>query len=240
MTDRVSELIFSTVIDESEKLIMDTKLSKKQKKEDCYQELKAQIVTGLLRPGQTLTEQEIMEKFSIGRTPLRDVFLKIQNDGLIIRVPRGGTIISSLDVNNFMHLMETRIPLELAAGELACKRITSDQLNDLKKQLKVLKDKQHNAGAEAYTFARLELKFHASIYKATQNPEMAKLLEQLHDKCARVWYCLTSGSDDVFFGLNDLCVLLDSLSSKDSSLIKKTIKRHLNGFIKEVEKRINT
>ena len=139
-----------------------------------------------------------------------------------------------------MHLVETRIPLELFAGELACKRITSDQLNDLKDQLDVLKEKKHHTEKAAYTFARLELKFHRSVYKATQNPELAKLLQQLHDKCARVWYCLASGNDDVSFGLNDLCVLLDALSSKNVSLIKKTIRKHLNGFIAEVEKRVNS
>jgi DNA-binding GntR family transcriptional regulator len=218
---------------------MDTKLSKKQKKENCYRLLKAQIVTGFLRPGNTLTEQEIMAEFSIGRTPLRDVFLRIQNDGLIIRVPRGGTIIAPLDIKNFMHLMETRIPLELFAGELACKRISPDQLNDLKTQLNALRDLKHKTGAE-YSFAKLELKFHTSVYRATQNPELAKLLEHLHDKCARVWYCLTRGSDDIFFGMDDLCILLDALSFKDISLIKKTIKRHLNGLITEVEKRVNT
>ncbi|MBT4526299.1 MAG: GntR family transcriptional regulator [Deltaproteobacteria bacterium] len=75
---------------------MDTILSKKQKKENCYQALKAQIVTGLLKPGNALAEQAVMEEFSIGRTPLRDVFLRIQNDGLIIRIPRGNQTSSGI------------------------------------------------------------------------------------------------------------------------------------------------
>jgi DNA-binding GntR family transcriptional regulator len=239
LPDHLTGLISGIVIAEIYQLIMNTKLSKKQKKEKCYQALKAKIVTGLLKPGDTLTEQELMEEFSIGRTPLREILLRIQSAGLIIRVPRGGTIIAPLDIISFMHLMETRIPLELFAGELVPKRISSDQLNNLKTQLHALKNLAYKNGKE-YKFARMEIEFHTSIYRATQNPELAKLLEQLHDKCARVWYCLTNGSDDIFFGLNDLCALLDAIAAKDISLIKKIIKRHLNGFITEVGKRINT
>ena len=218
---------------------MNTTSNKKQKKEDCYQALKAEIVTGLLKPGTALTEPEFMEKFSIGRTPLREIFLRIQQDGLIIRVPRGGTIVAPLDISGFMHLMETRMPLELFAGELACKRIKSHQLTDLRTQLITLEALAYKTGAE-YQFAKLEIEFHMGIYRATQNPELATLLGQLHDKCARVWYCLTSGSGDVFFGLSDLRMLLDALSGKEVTLIKKIIRRHLNGFVIEVKKRFNT
>ncbi|SMC82334.1 transcriptional regulator, GntR family [Desulfocicer vacuolatum DSM 3385] len=218
---------------------MNTPSNKKQKKEACYQALKAEIVTGRLKPGTTLTEMEFMEKFSIGRTPLREIFLRIQQDGLIIRRPRGGTVIAPLDINSFMYTMETRMPLELFAGELACKRITTDQLNGLKTQLKNLEKLAYTASA-GYRFARLEIQFHTAIYQATQNPELATLLGLLHDKCARVWYCLTTPGDDVFFGINDLHALMDTLFEKDIPLMKKIIKRHLNGFIIEVGKRINT
>ena len=218
---------------------MNSKNSKKEKKENCYKAIKADIVTGLLKPGTALTEPVFMDAYEIGRTPLREVFLRIQQDGLIIRVPRGGTVVAPLDINSFMFLMETRMPLELFAGELACKRIQINQLDDFKKQLWMLEKLAYKTDM-GNKFARLEIDFHTAIYRTTQNPELAKLLGQLHDKCARVWYCLTSGSDDVFFGLNDLSTLLDALIKRDISLFKKIIKRHLSGFIAEVEKRINT
>jgi DNA-binding GntR family transcriptional regulator len=220
-------------------LPMGTGFTKKQKKEVCYQTLKAQIVTGILKPGNSLGEKELMEAFSIGRTPLREVLLRFQTDGLIIRVPRGGTAIAPLDIKGFIYLMETRMPLELFAGELACKRITSHELTDLKTQLDRLNTLAKKRDAE-YAFARLEIAFHAAVYKTTQNPELAKLLEQLHDKCARVWYCLTRGSQEVSFGMDDLCELLEALSTRDVSRVKKVTKRHLNTFKNQVEKRINT
>ncbi|MBT4526300.1 MAG: FCD domain-containing protein [Deltaproteobacteria bacterium] len=78
--------------------------------------------------------------------------------------------------------METRLPLESFAGELACKRITPDQMKDLTIQFEAIQKLEYKTGAE-YSFASLELKFHTSVYTATQIPELAKLLEQLHDKC---------------------------------------------------------
>lgn len=218
---------------------MSAKNNKNSIKETCYRALKNEIVTGFLRPGSVLIEQELIEKFSIGRTPLREVLLRFQNDGLIIRVPRGGTIIAPLDIKNFLYLMETRAPLELFAAELACKRITSTHLDDLKAHLVKLKNLPRNT-EEKYRFASLEIAFHLSVYRATQNPELEKLLQQLHDKCSRIWYCLININDDVFFGLNDLCEIYQALSNSDSTLLKKVIKRHLRGLENEVKKRINT
>ena len=207
-------------------------------KEKCYQVLKNEIVTGFLRPGSVLIEQELIEKFSIGRTPLREVLLRFQNDGLIIRVPRGGTVIAPLDIKNFLYLMETRTPLELFAAELECKRITSIHLDDLKENLEKLLNLSHNID-ERFTFASLEIEFHFLVYRATQNPELEKLLQNLHDKCSRIWYCLMNINDDVSFGLNDLREIYQALSNRNANVLKKVIKGHLKGLENEVIRRIN-
>jgi len=218
---------------------MKTAKSKKLHKENCYRELKVRIVTGAYRPGATLDEKDLMAEYAIGRTPLRELLLRFQGDGLIIRVPRGGTVVAPLDISNFMHIMETRTPLELFAAELACRRITDEQIQDLHNQLErmLLILESSDIGNE---FARLEIAFHASIYRSTQNPELSHLLEQLHDKSARVWYCLAGINENTSFGSEDLTEVLQALAARNINQMKRITRRHLAGLVAEVEKRINT
>ena len=57
----------------------------------AYENLRYRIITQQLAPGEQLKDKELMEHYAIGRTPLREGFLELQNAGLIKRLPRSGT-----------------------------------------------------------------------------------------------------------------------------------------------------
>ena len=66
--------------------------------EQAYDILEEMIVTLVLPPGATLSENELIEKTGLGRTPMREALQRLSDVGLIDIVPRQGTkvtIISS-------------------------------------------------------------------------------------------------------------------------------------------------
>ena len=100
-------------------------------KQIAYEKLRYRIITQQLAPGEQLKDKEIMELYGIGRTPLREVFLELQNEGLIKRVPRAGTWVAPMDLHFLKQVTEIRIGIEGIAGELSAERITENQLSDL-------------------------------------------------------------------------------------------------------------
>ena len=69
-------------------------------KEKLYRDLKKQILTMELEPGQALDETTLSESYSISRTPLRDVFRQLAGEGYLTLIPtfphRGRRSIASL------------------------------------------------------------------------------------------------------------------------------------------------
>ena len=55
--------------------------------ERVYAALKHDIVTGVLRPGQAVTENDLAGQYSASRTPVREVAVRLQEEGLVRIVP---------------------------------------------------------------------------------------------------------------------------------------------------------
>ena len=87
-------------------------------KKKVYEDIRYRIITQDLPPGELLKEKELMTYYGIGRSPLRDIFIELQREGLIRRIPRAGTWVAPLDMNFVKQIAEVRIALEGLAGEL--------------------------------------------------------------------------------------------------------------------------
>lgn len=54
---------------------------------DVYEDLHRQIVQGVLRPGDPLSETRVAERYGLSRTPVREVFWRLGEDGFLRVVP---------------------------------------------------------------------------------------------------------------------------------------------------------
>ena len=50
---------------------------------EIYNQLKEEIIDLKIEPGALISENEISRRFQVSRTPVRDVFLRLCNDGLL-------------------------------------------------------------------------------------------------------------------------------------------------------------
>ena len=87
-------------------------------KEKAYQSLRMQIVTNRVTPGTILNEKNLMAQFSIGRSPLREILFRLQEENLIKPLPRLGYMVTTLDIAQVRELVELRRELEGFAAEL--------------------------------------------------------------------------------------------------------------------------
>ena len=101
-------------------------------KEETYEALRDQIVTITVRPGEILNEKDLMARYDIGRSPLREVLFRLLEENLLKPLPRHGYMVTTLDISEVRELVELRRELEGFAGQLAAERITEDQIQELR------------------------------------------------------------------------------------------------------------
>src|SRR5690606_39255499 len=66
--------------------------------EQICQEIEGQLLGGTLLPGDTVDENELAARYKVSRTPVREAMLRLQAQGLLTSLPRGGMVVAKMDV----------------------------------------------------------------------------------------------------------------------------------------------
>ena len=99
-------------------------------RDEFYTAFKHDIITSKLKPGELLKEKQIMQDYGIGRLPMREIMVRLQQENLIETIPRMGTVVTRLDIKHMRDVVELRLELECVVAKLAAERITDEQLGN--------------------------------------------------------------------------------------------------------------
>ena len=80
--------------DEVLKDIFKKKLTKRNINGDVYQRLKKMILSGKLKDGQKLIQEGVALHFNVSRQTVRNAFLQLEKDRLIVNRHRKGVFVS--------------------------------------------------------------------------------------------------------------------------------------------------
>jgi DNA-binding GntR family transcriptional regulator len=89
------------------------------------------IVSGELSPGTVLRQEQLSERFSVSRTPVREALRRLAALGLVSFVPNRGVRVRTLSREELREAFLVRAELESLATELATPRMTEDDLTEL-------------------------------------------------------------------------------------------------------------
>ena len=88
-----------------------------------YADLRDQIVSTSLAPGASLSEVRIAELYGVSRTPVREAFKRLADDGLLDVVPQVGSFVARIDLHRVRDNHFVRDTLECRIVEVAAARI---------------------------------------------------------------------------------------------------------------------
>ena len=97
-----------------------------------FKTLREAIITGDLKPGERLMEIKLANELGVSRTPAREAIRKLELEGLVLMIPRKGAVVAEITEKSLRDVLEVRGSLEELAVELACERITQEQIEELK------------------------------------------------------------------------------------------------------------
>lgn len=82
------------------------------------QYLRDNIVTGELVPGQKLNELELSSRLGVSRPPLREAFRILENEQLVLGIPRKGCYVTEVSMQDCRQIFEAREMIECYVVEL--------------------------------------------------------------------------------------------------------------------------
>ncbi len=84
--------------------------------------LRDEILSGRLRPGQALSENEIAQRLGVSRTPVREAIIRLESEGLLVVRPQVGTTVAPIDVDAVSDVQFLREAIECRTVGLAAQR----------------------------------------------------------------------------------------------------------------------
>ncbi len=158
--------------------------------EDITASIKTAIIKGKFKPGEKIAEGDLAESMGISRTPLREAFRKLENEGFITInegfitiIPRKGAVVTSIDPEEANDLYIIKGTLEGLAARLATPNIKEKDIEKLEKINDELTGLIDSNDLEA--FYRLHRKFHMLFVKLSGNKKLIQMISNLNDHFKR-------------------------------------------------------
>ena len=149
-----------------------------------FNTLRQAILKGELEPGERLMEIQLADRLGVSRTPIREAIRKLELEGLVIMIPRKGAEVADITEKSLRDVLEVRKALEELAVQLACEKITQEELEELEKAGENFK-KVLKRSKDITEVAEADVRFHDVIYMATDNQKLIHLLNKLREQMYR-------------------------------------------------------
>lgn len=99
--------------------------------QQVYETLRRMILTGRLRPGAKLLQDELATELGVSRTPILSAFSKLEKELLVEVVPRKGAFVKRYTLQELIHVYDIRIRLEPLGAREAAVNATDDEIKEL-------------------------------------------------------------------------------------------------------------
>lgn len=187
--------------------------------------LRGFITEGVLAPGKKLNERELCETLGISRTPLREALKVLAVEGLIeINPNRGATVarMSELEIRETFELMSG---IEAFAGELACDRITTEELDEIKAlHYAMVVSKNQNDLPGYYQRNRA---IHDLINQAARNTALRQVYLSLNRRIQALRFLSNQQAPKWERALHDHEEMIEALETRDGKRLSHILRHHL-------------
>lgn len=148
-----------------------------------FNALRQAILYGKLQPGERLMEITLANQLGVSRTPVREAIRKLENEGLVLMIPRKGAQVAPITEKDLNDVLEVRLGLEELAMICACERVTQEQLEEIR----VAQEKFEATlqDSELPHLAKADEDFHELIYQVTGNRRLMQIIHNLREQMYR-------------------------------------------------------
>jgi DNA-binding GntR family transcriptional regulator len=186
------------------------------------------IVSGGLKPGEHLKETAIANQLSVSRSPVREAFRQLEQEGLIISIANQGSFVKSFDEDDVREIFTLRATLE----DLACEIILREgklQPADFKRLEDYIEQQRDAIAAEDFNrLTELDMQFHELICSKSGFGRLLKMWQGLRAQIQVLFY-------QRFQAFEQVPQTVDT----DHSAILKALRKGDLAMFSEINKEIN-
>lgn len=187
--------------------------------------LREQIYQQELTPGDAIDEMALCERFGISRTPLREALKVLNSEGLIELIPRRGSFVRSMDVEELNELFPVMVVLE---GLCAREAVENCEAEDLKK-LESMHEKLEEFAkvGDVDNYYEQNFVFHQAVQDLSGNKWLQRVIGDLRKVLRLARHMQLTMPGRLKASLEEHRQIMQAFIKNDPDLADKNMQNHL-------------
>jgi DNA-binding GntR family transcriptional regulator len=202
----------------------------RQLKDAVYLQLRDDIISGALPTGAVLREAELVTRFGVSKTPLRDALVRLQKDGFVDIPPYRSAVVVGYSQTDLREIYELRELLEGACARQAALHIDGDALAQLAHIVQAsaacVTGSATVPGREE-ELARLIQQFDLALYAQSRNSRIDEMVGNIRGHVQRIGRLTTGIPGRLAKSVSEHQVIYDAIMQRDGAGAEALMRRHI-------------
>lgn len=186
-----------------------------------FEALKNDIISGNIKFGDKINENEYSVRYNISRTPLREALSKLEMMGIVERIPFKGVFLKSFSCAKVKEIYEIRLELENIIYKEIKEILTDKHIKKLEKI--IAKSQKYSLSSNLAKFSETLEEFDSYLYSLSKKELSLKILSEL----SFYLNIFKKTNPNMEKTVEEHIQIVESLKSKDDKAIYEALKNHL-------------
>lgn len=192
--------------------------------DQVYEKIEDDIIYGVYKRGEVLTEMKLAENLGVSRTPIREALRRLEQERLIEDCGKGSLVLG-ITKDDLMDIMDIRLRIEGLATLYAAMNITQEGIEELT-HLMDLQEFYH-AKKDIARLQAVDDEFHTAIIRLSKRNVITDTLIPLHRKTRLYRKIAMEDHKRSPKTLQEHREIYEAIISGDAPLAKALMKKHI-------------
>ena len=193
-----------------------------------YHHLRGAVVRGELHPGQALSESEIARQYATSRQPVREAFIKLAEERLVVILPQRGTFVVKISVADVLDARFVREAIEVAVAQEAATKATPAAIKAMRQ---VIERQKHIAHGHNEEFLALDEEFHRTLALSVGRAHAWRVIESIKAQMDRIRYLSLDDATPIPLIIEQHTRMVDGIEAGDPTAAAAATRSHLREMI---------
>ncbi len=208
-------------------MVISEREARENAREYALRQIRENIISLKLKPGSSVSENELARELGISRTPVREALQELAKSNLIEVYPQRGCIIAHIDFDIVDEMVFLRRVLEKAVVEELCDCITEENIQEIEKNIQLQEFYLNNKLPDK--IIELDNEFHRSLFIMCNKERIYNLMEGTQGHFDRIRTLSMYSVKDIKI-VADHKAILNAIKSGNKTLAAEFIVKHLSRY----------
>lgn len=185
-------------------------------------QLRYEILSGVLPVGQPLKQDALATRFNASRIPVREALRQLEAEGLVTHYLNRGAVVAGMSMVQICEMLDIRIALECHAARLAVPNMVERDFETMEKILAAYEEADSVAD-----WAEYNRRFHLALSAAANNRRLRQLIEEFCLNTDRYTHVLISQATGKEGPQSDHYRILKACRAHDTDTVVKMLEEHI-------------